>query len=108
MTAAEQRLWAVLRAGQLGVKFQRQVVLAPYIADFAARSERLIIEVDGDTHALTREGDTIRTACLEARGYRLIRFSNNEVMTNLEGVARAICIALGREGESPLSPTLSP
>ncbi|CAN5273697.1 DUF559 domain-containing protein [soil metagenome] len=108
MTPAEQRLWAILRAGQLGVKFQRQVVLAPYIADFAARSARLIVEVDGDTHALSQESDAIRTANLELRGYRVLRFSNSEVMTNPDGVARAICMALGREGDSPLSPALSP
>lgn len=105
MTPAEQKLWAILRAGQIGVKFQRQVVLAPYMADFAARSARLIIEIDGDTHALSQESDAIRTKILEARGYRVIRFSNSDVMTNIDGVMRAICIAVGREdGESPLSP----
>lgn len=108
MTAQEQRLWAILRAGQLGVKFQRQVVLPPYVADFASRSERLIIEVDGDTHAERETRDAARTSALEARGYRVLRFANSEVMDNIEGVARAILIALGRDQEAPLSPALSP
>jgi very-short-patch-repair endonuclease len=108
MTAPEQRLWAALRASQIGVKFQRQVVLAPYIADFAARSERLVIEIDGETHIGMEDRDASRTAALEARGFRVLRFTNSEVMTNLEGVVRAILIALGREGAPPLSPALSP
>ena len=98
MTPPERALWSVLRAGQLGIKFQRQVVLTPYIADFATRSERLVIEIDGDTHADSAATDIARTRSLEARGYRVLRFSNAEVMTNLEGVTRAILIALGREG----------
>ncbi len=107
MTAPERALWSVLRAGQLGVKFQRQVVLAPYIADFASRSERLVIEIDGETHADRQQEDAARTGALEARGYRVLRFTNSDVMTNLEGVVRAIMIALGREGEPP-SPQPSP
>src|SRR5262245_61756324 len=61
LTAPERKLWNAIRANRIGVKFQRQVVLPPYIADFAARSERLVIEVDGDTHG-GREGyDAART-----------------------------------------------
>jgi very-short-patch-repair endonuclease len=108
MTPAEQKLWAVLRANGLGVKFQRQVVLAPYIADFAARSARLVVELDGETHAEAHAYDAARTVALEARGYRVIRFTNSDVLTNIEGVARTILIALGQDGESPLSPALSP
>ena len=107
MTGPERALWAILRAGQLGVKFQRQVVLAPYIVDFAARSERLAIEIDGETHVGREAEDAIRTEALEARGYRVMRFSNGDVMTNLEGVTRTIMIALGREGAPP-SPQPSP
>ena len=96
-TAPERKLWNAIRANRIGVKFQRQVVLAPYIADFAARSERLVIELDGDTHA-GREGyDGLRTASLQQRGYRVLRFTNSDVMTNVEGVVRAILIELGRE-----------
>ena len=103
LTGPERRLWYYLRANRLGVKFQKQGVLAPYIVDFVARSERLVIELDGDTHA-GREGyDAARTRALEARGYRVLRFTNSDVMTNMDGVLRAILIALGRDPESPLT-----
>jgi very-short-patch-repair endonuclease len=108
MTAPERLLWSALRAGQLGVKFQRQVVLAPYIADFAARSERLVIEIDGDSHAHSATADAIRGEALQSRGYRVLRFTNSDVVTNLDGVLRAILIELGRDPEAPLSPALSP
>ena len=100
-TPPELLLWSLLRAGRLGVKFQRQVVLAPYIADFAARSERLVIELDGDSHAGRQGYDEARTRALEERGYRVVRFTNSEVMTNADGVARAILIALGRDPHNP-------
>ena len=97
LTAPEKKLWNAIRANRIGVKFQRQVVLAPYIADFAARSERLVIELDGDTHASREAYDAARTQALEARGYRVLRFTNSDVMANIEGVVQAILIELGRE-----------
>ena len=103
LTAPERKLWNAIRANRIGVKFQRQVVLAPYIADFAARSERLVIELDGDTHA-GREGyDSARTASLQQRGYRVLRFTNSDVMANLEGVVHAILIELKGDVGSPLT-----
>ena len=108
LTEPERRLWYRLRANRLGVKFQRQVVLAPYIADFAARSQRLVIELDGDTHAEREAYDAARTRVLEARGYRVLRFTNADVMGNLDGVLTAILIELGRDPDDPLSPTLPP
>ena len=107
-TEPERRLWNAVRGNRLGIKFQRQVVLAPYIADFAARSERLVVELDGDTHADREVEDRRRTLALEQMGYRVVRFSNADVMGNLEGVLRSILIGLGRDPDSPLSPTLSP
>jgi very-short-patch-repair endonuclease len=101
LTEPERRLWYRLRANRIGVKFQRQVVLAPYTADFAARAERLVIELDGDTHGGREAYDAARTRALEARGYRVLRFTNADVMTNLDGVLRAILIALGHDPESP-------
>ena len=83
MSPVQAKLWTALRAGRVGVKFQREVVLTPYIADFAARSARLVIEVDGDSHAETAAYDAMRTAALGRRGYRVIRFTNHEVLTNL-------------------------
>ena len=94
LTEPEQRLWYHLRANRLGPKFQRQVVLAPYIADFAARAERLIVEVDGNTHTGRSGYDAARTHALEAQGYRVLRFTNADVMTNLNEVLRAILNAL--------------
>ena len=108
LTEPEQRLWYRLRANRLGVKFQRQVVLAPYIADFAARSERLIVEVDGDTDGGREAYEKARTRALEDRGYRVLRFTNAEVMSNLDGVLRAILIELGRDPGDPFSPPLPP
>ena len=107
-TEPERRLWNALRGNRTGIKFQRQVVLAPYIADFAARSERLVIELDGDTHGKREIEDARRTLALEHMGYRVLRFSNADIMGNLEGVLRAMLIDLGRDPYSPLSPTLSP
>jgi very-short-patch-repair endonuclease len=85
----------------LGVKFQKQAVLAPYIADFASRSERLVIELDGDTHGDREAYDAARTRSLEQRGYQVLRFTNTDVMTNMDGVLSAILIALGRDPQSP-------
>ena len=104
LTEPERRLWSLLRAGRLGTKFQRQVVLPPYIADFASRSAKLAIELDGDTHAGREAYDAARTVDLEKRGYRVLRFTNSDVMTNPEGVMQAILAALGRDPDTPLSP----
>jgi very-short-patch-repair endonuclease len=97
LTEPERRLWYHLRAKRLGVKFQKQAVLDPYIADFASRSQRLVIELDGDTHGDRAAYDAARTRALEERGYRVLRFTNSDVMTNLDDVLRAILIALGRD-----------
>lgn len=102
MTPPERALWAIVRAKRLGgVKFVRQAVRAPYIPDFAARSERLIVELDGDTHGTdeAQAYDARRTARLEAEGWRVLRIPNDEVMTNPEGVARAILLVLGKDFE---------
>jgi very-short-patch-repair endonuclease len=90
-TAAERRLWSRLRNRQLdGHKFRRQVPLGLYIADFACLSERLVVEVDGGQHAWRATTDAARTAALEARGYRVLRVWNNDVLGNLEGVLQTI------------------
>jgi very-short-patch-repair endonuclease len=95
-TAPERLLWSRLRADQLlGARFRRQVVIGPYIADFACRTPvMLVVELDGGTHA-TQEGyDAERTRFLESRGYRVLRFSNRDVMSNTDGVLTAIAEAL--------------
>ena len=99
MTPPEIKLWNILRAGRLGVKFVKQMPIAPYVADFAARNHRLVIELDGDSHAGREAYDAARTAFIESKGFRVIRFGNSEVLTNPEGVARAIMIELGKDWE---------
>ena len=89
-TEAEARLWSRLRAGQLeGAKFVRQFPIAGYVADFACRRARLVVEIDGSQHA-SNPADDVRTAAIEAHGYRVIRFWNNDVLANTEGVLKAI------------------
>ena len=96
-TAPEQALWKLLRAHCLsGIKFTRQVPVGPYILDFAARMIKLAIELDGDTHASQVAYDAARTAYLEAQGYRVIRFTNADVVGNAAGVLDAIMAALAR------------
>ena len=90
-TEAEKRLWWRLRGKQVeGFRFRRQAPIGPYIADFVCPSEKLIIEVDGGQHAENEEYDAARTALLEDAGYRVLRFWNNEVFENLDGVLERI------------------
>jgi very-short-patch-repair endonuclease len=86
----ERRLWQALRSLQPAVKFRRQVPFGIYHADFCSHAARLIVEVDGDDHAMRFDADAIRTCFLEDEGYRVIRFANADVMRNLEGVMAAI------------------
>jgi ATP-dependent helicase HrpA/adenine-specific DNA-methyltransferase len=91
-TDAESRLWRHLRGKQMeGIRFRRQQPIGPYIVDFFCAEARLIVEVDGGQHA--EDSDT-RTRWLEARGYRVIRFWNNDVLSNTEGVLTMILRAL--------------
>ena len=84
-TSTEARLWPHLRARQLdGVKFTRQFVIGPHIADFASRNLHLAIEIDGGQH--DGASDAPRTRLIEAHGYRILRFWNNDVLANTEGV----------------------
>lgn len=97
-------MWRALSRRQVaGVRFNRQVPVGPYIADFAARSEKLIVEVDGDQHDARAAYDEVRTRYLKAQGWRVIRFWNNDVLGNLEGVVRTIERALA-DRPSPRSP----
>ncbi|MEH3039749.1 MAG: endonuclease domain-containing protein [Sphingomonas paucimobilis] len=90
-TPAEQRLWFALRAERFaGVKFRRQKVIGPYIADFASNAPKLVIEIDGHLHGDTAEYDAERTAYLTHAGYRVVRFTNADVMHNLDGVLRQL------------------
>lgn len=102
-TSAEARLWQVLRSRQLnGAKFRRQVWLGPYIADFFCADARLIVEVDGESHALQTDYEDRRTDELRQLGFRVLRVTNGEVMGNLEGVLAHITALL----PSPAHPAL--
>ena len=90
MTDAERLLWSHLRGQQLGAKFVRQFPIGTAVADFACRSARLVVELDGGQHANADEADAERTRLIEAHGYTVIRFWNNEVMGNLDGVLQTI------------------
>jgi very-short-patch-repair endonuclease len=100
-TEAEQRLWHHLRASQLdGAKFVRQFPIGPHVADFACRDARLVIELDGGQHS--PEIDAQRTQVIEYFGYRIIRFWNNDVLQNTDGVLEAIRRELLIARNSPL------
>ncbi len=97
LTDAEQRLWQELKRRQLaGVKLRRQQPIGPFVVDFVSFECRVIIEVDGGQHAEQVHYDQDRTRWLEAQGYRVLRFWNNEVLSHTEAVAQAILDAVER------------
>lgn len=103
-TPAEARLWNRLRRRQLnGHYFRRQHPIGRLIVDFCCTKARMVVEVDGDIHAMQQEYDAARTGWLEERGYRVIRFTNNEVFHELDAVLErilAVCEEqLSAEGE---------
>ncbi len=94
-TEAERRLWQQISARKIaGVRFNRQFPIGPFICDFVSRTAKLVIEVDGGQHAVDVTKDEARTAYLEAQGYRVIRFWNNDVLDRIEGVVSEIERAL--------------
>ena len=92
MTKSETILWNALRSEFRGIKFRRQHPIGDYIADFLCLSEKLVIEVDGGYHnePQQQQEDQWRTEYLQSKGYRLIRFKNEEVDTDVKGVIRKI------------------
>jgi very-short-patch-repair endonuclease len=97
-TAAEARVWELLRARRLaGLKFRRQYVLGSYVADFVCIPARLVIEIDGNTHSTVEEmaGDAKRTADIAGAGFRVVRLNNDYVLSDNDGdVAASILEAL--------------
>jgi very-short-patch-repair endonuclease len=90
-TEAEKKLWFHLRSRQVaGVKLRRQVSIGAFVADFCSFEAKLIVEVDGGQHADQEEADLQRSRLLARSGYRVIRFWNNDVLENVEGVLWAI------------------
>jgi len=91
MTDAETLLWSRLRGGQIeGRNFTKQFPIGNAVVDFACRSAKLAIELDGGQHDLAQEADAARTLLIEAHGYKVIRYWNSDVMGNLDGVLEDI------------------
>ena len=93
MTDAERKLWHALRGRGIDAKFRRQVQLGPYIIDFVCFDSKMIVEVDGGQHNESRR-DQVRDSYFIERGYRVLRFWNNDVLSNLEGVLTMIVAAI--------------
>ena len=101
-TKAERALWQQLRRRQLsGYRFRRQQPLGRYFVDFYCHEKRLAIELDGGQHGEQADYDTKRTAWLESEGYRVLRFWNTAVMSDIETVKQVILDTLESQ-ETPL------
>lgn len=98
LSQPESKLWKHLRAHRMSdVHFRNQHAIGNYIVDFCAPRRKLIIELDGSQHLEQKEYDEERTKYLEARGYRILRFWNNDVMNNIEAVLKVIWSMLNEE-----------
>jgi very-short-patch-repair endonuclease len=104
MTDAERKLWSALRGARLdGAKFRRQQPIGPFIADFVCQEHRLIVEADGGQHSGSAT-DPRRTVFLQSKGYRVLRFWNNDILSNLDGVAQLIATALSTPHPAQAAP----
>jgi very-short-patch-repair endonuclease len=104
MTKAEKIVWYMVRAHRLeGAGFRRQTPIGPYIVDFVSHSSRLIIEIDGGQHFEDQhlKKDARRDAYFAGKGYRVLRFTNLDVLTNREGVYATIAEMLGKAPSLP-------
>ena len=102
-TDVEGKLWSRLRDRQLsGVKFRRQHPIGPFIVDFYCLERGLIVELDGSQHVQRNTGDKRRTRFLEGLGYRVLRFWNNDVLSNFDGVLERVSEALDGPHPPPL------
>lgn len=97
-TKADSLIWNIVRANRLcNKKFRRQHVVGPFVADFACCELMLIVEIDGGYHDYKYEEDVSRQKYLEEMGWRVVRFSNEEVIENVEAVAIVIARTMGME-----------
>jgi very-short-patch-repair endonuclease len=104
MTRPEIRLWYRLRLRQLqGLKFRRQHGIGPYVVDFYCPERKFVIEVDGESHGEEEQvaHDDKRTAFLETLGIRIVRYTNHEVMKNIEGVLADVMAQVGSTSPTP-------
>ena len=101
-TPHEELLWLQLKGARLqGLKFSRQMPIAGYFGDFVCRAKKLIVELDGSQHAGAEAYDIERTHALEAAGYRVIRFWNSDLTSNMDGVLETIAAAADVAGRAP-------
>ena len=99
-TEAESMLWGALRSRRLcGLKFRRQYPIDPFIVDFVCISKKLVVEIDGGYHDFVYENDRSRQEKIEAEGWNVIRFSNEDVLDDVDAVAIAIAKQLGLQPE---------
>jgi very-short-patch-repair endonuclease len=103
-TEAERFLWRFLRGKQLGVKFRRQHPFGNYVLDFASPEAKLVVELDGGQHSEAIINDLARTQLLEASGFRVLRFWNNQVFQETEAVVETILAALAETHPHPSPP----
>lgn len=95
-TDTEKELWYYLRANRLGFKFKRQYPIGTYIVDFICIEKRIIIELDGSQHFDNQQYDKERTAWLQARGFKVLRFWNNDVVRQTASIIEVISQALAK------------
>ena len=106
MTVPENKIWyKILSRKQTGYKFLRQHPIGQFITDFYCRKLKLVIEIDGDSHSNMKVYDYHRTSFLKSRGLKVIRFTNRDILYNLEGVKEALFMEISKATPSiPPSP----
>jgi very-short-patch-repair endonuclease len=108
-TDAERLLWFRLRDRRLeGLKFKRQMPIDRYVVDFCCSDARLIVELDGGQHSVSAEADAIRTKKLEEQGYLVLRYWNNDVLSNIDGVLETIVSTARQHSPEPPHPNPLP
>jgi len=101
-TDAERLIWGHLRNRNLeGIKFRRQQPFGPYIVDFIAAEKKLVIELDGGQHATNKAHDEVKDQYIKSEKFRVLRFWNNEVLQNTEGVLERIRQEILKDTPSP-------
>ena len=105
LTDAERALWKQMRMRQIGgYKFRRRQPIGKYIVDFVNFEKKVVVELDGGHHSQQVDYDTTRTAWLEAKGYQVMRFWNNQVLEEIEAVKEVILDFLNEEDTPHLNP----
>lgn len=113
LTLPETKLWQAIRDRQMSdVRFRRQHPIGKYIADFAAHDKKLVIELDGGQHQDQTDYDQARTMYLQSQGWRVLRFWNNDVLDNLDGVMATVIQTIASQSQrichsTTLTPTAS-